>query len=120
MSSPSTTGPVTSTTTSPITGTIRPPRPEEERRHMSTEAEGKVGIGQRLLDWVEDVGNKLPEPFTLFLGLFLITGLDSTAMAMGGVSVTIVGDDEIIAVKRLLTELGLLCITTNLGENNNG
>ena len=28
---------------------------------MSTEAEGKVGIGQRLLDWVEDVGNKLPE-----------------------------------------------------------
>src|SRR5690625_7999342 len=94
MISHATEGPSTSRTTSPRTSTIRPPRSEEGRRHMSTEAEGKVGIGQRLLDWVEDVGNKLPEPFTLFLGLFLITGLVSTAMAMGGVSVTIPGDDE--------------------------
>jgi aminobenzoyl-glutamate transport protein len=84
---------------------------------MSTEAEGKVGIGQRLLDWVEDVGNKLPEPFTLFLGLFLITGLVSTAMAMGGVSVTIPGDDETIAVKGLFTGEGLSWLTTTLGEN---
>ncbi|WP_298416616.1 AbgT family transporter [Brevibacterium sp.] len=84
---------------------------------MSTEAEGKVGIGQRLLDWVEDVGNKLPEPFTLFLGLFLITGLVSTAMAMGGVSVTIPGEDETIAVKGLFTGEGLSWLTTTLGEN---
>ena len=84
---------------------------------MSTEADGKVGIGQRLLDWVEDVGNKLPEPFTLFLGLFLITGLVSTAMAMGGVSVTIPGDDETIAVKGLFTGEGLSWLTTTLGEN---
>jgi aminobenzoyl-glutamate transport protein len=84
---------------------------------MSTEADGKVGIGQRLLDWVEDVGNKLPEPFTLFLGLFLITGFVSTAMAMGGVAVTIPGDDETIAVKGLFTGEGLSWLTTTLGEN---
>ncbi|TGD11249.1 AbgT family transporter [Brevibacterium sp. S111] len=84
---------------------------------MSTTTQGKVGIGQRLLDWVENVGNKLPEPFTLFLGLFIITGLVSTAMAMAGVSVTIPGDDETIAIKGLFTGEGLSWLTTTMGEN---
>ncbi|MBR7503826.1 AbgT family transporter, partial [Mycobacterium tuberculosis] len=54
---------------------------------MSAQTPAKVGFGQRLLDGIERIGNKLPEPFTLFLGLFLITGAISTAMAIAGVSV---------------------------------
>jgi len=65
---------------------------------MSTQASGKVGIGQRMLDGIERIGNRLPEPFTLFLGLFLLTGAISTAMALAGVSVTIPGSDEVVAI----------------------
>ena len=32
----------------------------------------------KFLSGIEYVGNKLPEPFTIFLGLFLITGILST------------------------------------------
>lgn len=70
---------------------------------MSTTTDGKVGFGQRTLDWIERIGNKLPEPFTLFLGLFIITGLVSTAMAMADVTVAIPGGDETIAIKGLFT-----------------
>lgn len=84
---------------------------------MSTTTNGKVGIGQRLLDWVENVGNKLPEPFTLFLGLFIITGLVSTGMALAGTSVTIPGGDEVVEIKGLFTGEGLAWLTTTMGEN---
>ena len=84
---------------------------------MSTTTNGKVGIGQRLLDWVENVGNKLPEPFTLFLGLFIITGLVSTGMALAGTSVTIPGGDEVVESKGLFTGEGLAWLTTTMGEN---
>lgn len=84
---------------------------------MSTTADGKVGFGQRTLDWIERIGNKLPEPFTLFLGLFIITGLVSTAMAMAAVTVAIPGGDETIAIKGLFTGEGLSWLTTTMGDN---
>ncbi|WP_434590287.1 AbgT family transporter [Brevibacterium sp. 1718] len=84
---------------------------------MSTTTDGKVGFGQRTLDWIERIGNKLPEPFTLFLGLFIITGLVSTAMAMAEVTVAIPGGDETIAIKGLFTGEGLSWLTTTMGEN---
>lgn len=84
---------------------------------MSTTTDGKVGFGQRTLDWIERIGNKLPEPFTLFLGLFIITGLVSTAMAMADVSVAIPGGDETIAIKGLFTGEGLSWLTTTMGDN---
>ena len=49
---------------------------------MNATATKTSNLGDRLLTGIERVGNKLPEPFTLFLGLFIITGLVSTAMAM--------------------------------------
>ncbi|WP_420095530.1 AbgT family transporter [Brevibacterium sediminis] len=84
---------------------------------MSTTTDGKVGFGQRTLDWIERIGNKLPEPFTLFLGLFIITGLVSTAMAMADVTVAIPGGDETIAIKGLFTGEGLAWLTTTMGDN---
>ncbi|MFP3397965.1 AbgT family transporter [Brevibacterium sp. SIMBA_078] len=83
---------------------------------MST-TDGKVGFGQRTLDWIERIGNKLPEPFTLFLGLFIITGLVSTAMAMADVTVAIPGGDETVAIKGLFTGEGLSWLTTTMGDN---
>ncbi|RAD52383.1 AbgT family transporter, partial [Burkholderia multivorans] len=58
-----------------------------------------------------------PEPFTLFLGLFLITGAISTAMAIAGVSVAIPGSDEIVTIKGLFTGEGMAWLTTTMGEN---
>ncbi|MGO0604829.1 AbgT family transporter [Brevibacterium linens] len=84
---------------------------------MSTTTDGKVGFGQRTLDWIERIGNKLPEPFTLFLGLFILTGLVSTAMALAGVSVSIPGTDDTVAIKGLFTGEGLAWLTTTMGDN---
>ncbi|MCM1014263.1 MULTISPECIES: AbgT family transporter [Brevibacterium] len=84
---------------------------------MSAQTPAKVGFGQRLLDGIERIGNKLPEPFTLFLGLFLITGAISTAMAIAGVSVAIPGSDEIVTIKGLFTGEGMAWLTTTMGEN---
>ncbi|MGO2036853.1 MAG: AbgT family transporter [Brevibacterium sp.] len=84
---------------------------------MSTTTQSKVGFGQRMLDSIERVGNKLPEPFTLFLGLFLLTGAVSTAMALADVSVSIPGSDETVAIKGLFTGEGLSWLTTTMGDN---
>ena len=50
----------------------------------------------RVLGGIEHVGNKLPEPFTLFLWLFLITAVISTIMAWMGKEVQIPGEDETV------------------------
>src|SRR5699024_6106995 len=57
---------------SPITPTRGKPM-----SHAS--APQKTGLTDRLLNRVEWAGNKLPEPFMLFLILFAITGVVSTA-----------------------------------------
>ncbi|WP_291792965.1 AbgT family transporter [Brevibacterium sp.] len=71
----------------------------------------------KLLNGVERVGNKLPEPFMLFLLLFLITGIVSTAMAWANVVVEVPGSDEPTVIKGLFTAEGLTWLTTSLGEN---
>ena len=69
----------------------------------------------RLLAGVERVGNKLPDPFLLFLGLFLLVGVISTALELAGTTVTIPGTDEPTAVRGLFTGEGLTWLTVNLG-----
>ncbi len=71
----------------------------------------------RLLSGIERVGNKLPDPFLLFLGLFLFVGVVSTALQLADVSVTIPGTDEPTAVRGLFTGAGLTWFTVNLGPN---
>ncbi|MGO1228238.1 MAG: AbgT family transporter, partial [Brachybacterium sp.] len=77
----------------------------------------KTGFTDRALNWVEWAGNKLPEPFMLFMVLFVITGLVSTGMQMGGVVVTVPGSEEPTAIRGLFTGEGMAWLTTNLGIN---
>ncbi|MEJ6013899.1 AbgT family transporter [Corynebacterium sp. H127] len=73
-------------------------------------------LGGRLLNGIEVVGNKLPEPFTLFLILFLTTGVLSTIMAVMGLKVAVPGAEE-LRIKGLFTSEGMAWFTTNLGKN---
>ena len=78
---------------------------------------GSTGFLDRFLNGVEWLGNKLPEPFTLFLILFLITGVLSTIMAWQNVSVQVPGSDEITEIKGLFTGEGMVWLTTTMAEN---
>lgn len=71
----------------------------------------------RLLGGIERVGNRLPEPFSLFLILFGIVAVASTFMALGGASVQMPGSDEVTRVKGFFTAEGLTWFTENIGEN---
>lgn len=71
----------------------------------------------RALAAVERVGNRLPDPFLLFLGLFLVVGIVSTALQLIGTAVTIPGADEETVVRGLFTGEGLTWLTVNLGVN---
>ena len=71
----------------------------------------------RALARVERLGNRLPDPFLLFLGLFLVVGVISTVLSLVGTSVMIPGADEETAVRGLFTGEGLTWLTVNLGAN---
>ncbi|MDO4606512.1 MAG: AbgT family transporter [Bowdeniella nasicola] len=83
----------------------------------SPESKPKESVFDRFLSTVERVGNKLPEPFTLFLILFLITAVISTVMAMMNISVQVPGAEKPTVIKGLFTGEGMAWITTTLGSN---
>lgn len=85
--------------------------------HGEEHAAPKKGALDSFLTGVEYVGNKLPEPFTLFLGLFLITGVASSIMAWMGVEVKVPGTEDTLKVKGLFTGEGMTWLTTTMGEN---
>jgi len=88
--------------------------------HDSNSGQGnseKKGVLDKFLSGVEFLGNKLPEPFTLFLILFLLTGVASSIMAYLDVSVEVPGSEETLKVKGLFTGEGITWLTTNLGAN---
>lgn len=94
-----------------------PTSADPDRSTLST-ATTKATLTDRLLNGVERVGNKLPEPFTLFVILFLITGVVSTGMAWADVEVVVPGGDgEPVPMRGLFTGEGLTWFTTNIGEN---
>jgi aminobenzoyl-glutamate transport protein len=61
----------------------------------------------RFLGAVERVGNRLPEPFALFLILFLVIALVSTFMALADVTVQVPGAEEVTRIQGLFTPEGL-------------
>lgn len=77
----------------------------------------RSSVTDRLLAGVERVGNRLPDPFILFLLLFGIVAVASTAMAWANVSVTVPGSDEATRIRGLFTAEGMSWLTTTLGEN---
>jgi aminobenzoyl-glutamate transport protein len=50
-------------------------------REVKTNGEKRTGLLGRLLDWIEIVGNKLPDPAVLFLILLLVTWVVSALLA---------------------------------------
>ena len=94
-------------------GTVPDPGPDDGTERDQTPR----GAVDRLLSFIERVGNKLPEPFTLFLLLFLATAVISTVMAWAGLQVQVPGDDEVRPIKGFFTSEGLAWFTVNLGKN---
>lgn len=85
---------------------------------MSTAASPvRPSRADRFLGAVERLGNRLPEPFTLFLILFLVIALVSTFMALADVTVQVPGADEVTEIQGLFTPEGLTWFTTNIGTN---
>lgn len=83
----------------------------------STQAPPRRRALDKFLNGVEWLGNKLPEPFTLFIILFLITGVASTIMAAQHIEVTVPGSDKVMAVKGLFTGEGMRWMTTTIADN---
>ncbi|ASK62387.1 p-aminobenzoyl-glutamate transporter [Virgibacillus phasianinus] len=80
----------------------------------------KKSLFQRFLDIVERVGNKLPDPFVLFIGLALVMVVVSYLLSLTGASVVHPGTGEEIPIKNLLSGEGLQFILTSMLENFTG
>ncbi|MBC5996876.1 AbgT family transporter [Romboutsia ilealis] len=63
----------------------------------------KVSFFDRMLNGIERVGNKLPDPVTIFLGLCVVIMILSAVVASNGVSVVHPGTGETIKVVNLMT-----------------
>lgn len=98
-------------------GTEEKPMATSVKAGQKKSPQSSGGVIDKFLNGVEYIGNKLPEPFTIFLILFLITAVLSTIMAWMGVEVKVPGTDEVQPVKGLFTGEGLAWITTTMGEN---
>lgn len=84
---------------------------------MSTSPSAPPGRLDRFLDGIERVGNRLPEPFMLFVLLTLVVAVLSSVMAAFGVGVTIPGEAEPTPVRGALSGAGLEFFFTGLAEN---
>jgi aminobenzoyl-glutamate transport protein len=71
----------------------------------------------RVLAWIERVGNRLPEPFILFALLTLVVAALSTVMAAFGMTVAVPGADEITPIRGAFTGEGIKWFFTSLAEN---
>ncbi|MFI5660336.1 AbgT family transporter [Streptomyces sp. NPDC051684] len=80
----------------------------------------RAGFIDRAMSGIERVGNKLPHPVLLFLGLFVLVGAASTALAAAGATVTIPGEDKTVAVKGVFTGDGVVWLLENFIPNFTG
>ncbi|PZA21245.1 AbgT family transporter [Modestobacter versicolor] len=71
----------------------------------------------RLLGGIERAGNRIPEPFVLFVGLFTVLAVVSTALALGDVQAQVEGTDEPTVVRGFFTGEGIRWFTTTLVDN---
>ncbi|MEG0472953.1 MAG: AbgT family transporter [Solibacillus sp.] len=68
----------------------------------------------KMLDRIEYAGNKLPDPVTLFVILAGLVLLLSWVLSMFGVSAVQPGTENVIQVKNLLSQEGLILIVTQM------
>lgn len=82
------------------------------------EVKQRKNFFQRFLDFIEWSGNKLPHPFTLFIGLAVLTLILSAVLSIFDVSVVHPGDSsEIVEVKNLLSAEGIEYIFLSMTDN---
>jgi aminobenzoyl-glutamate transport protein len=80
----------------------------------------KPSLIDRFLFVIEKVGNKLPDPATLFLLLCLIVMVISWLVNLAGSSVVHPGTQETVSVRSLLSKDGLDFILTSMVKNFTG
>lgn len=87
---------------------------------MSTRETSKGSAAEKFFNGIERVGNKLPDPFILFVVLAVVVILLSAVAAAAGATATHpqTGEDE--AVRSLLTGEGLQYILTSMLDNFTG
>src|SRR5690625_885503 len=71
----------------------------------------------RLLDGIERVGNKLPDPFMLFVSLAVIVIILSWIISLFDVTFTLPGEDEAVAIQSLISAEGLQFMLTSMIDN---
>ncbi len=78
-------------------------------------------LAMRVLDVVEALGNKLPHPFWLFCGMFVLVVLGSAVLEAAGVQVQPPPSDGVtpdpVAVRSLLSAAGLQWFVLHMVEN---
>jgi aminobenzoyl-glutamate transport protein len=84
---------------------------------MTETATRPVTVVDRALSGIERLGNRLPNPVVLFLGLFGLLGVVSTVLALAGATVTVPGADESLAVKALFSGEGVAWFLQNMVKN---
>ncbi|MFJ5958106.1 AbgT family transporter [Paenarthrobacter sp. NPDC092416] len=84
---------------------------------LQTPPKARIGFGSRAIDAIERIGNKLPEPFALFLYLLLFVGVVSTVVSMFGVTTQVPGSDEVTPIKGLFTGEGIAWLMTTAVGN---
>ncbi|MFZ3561007.1 AbgT family transporter [Streptomyces sp. BH055] len=92
--------------------TTQAPAPEKEPT--------RAGFIDKAMSGIERVGNKLPHPVLLFLGLFVLVGAASTALAAAGATVRIPGEDKTVAVQGVFTGDGAVWLLENFIPNFTG
>ncbi len=83
----------------------------------NTPAEAKRSLLDRWMDGIERVGNKLPDPITLFLGLSVIVAIVTGICSLFDVSAVHPGTGETIAVTNLFSAYGLEYLWNNVISN---
>ena len=76
------------------------------RGKIMTQAKERSGMFERVLGWIERVGNKLPDPTTLFVILAFLVLVISWLCSMAGVSAVHPGTGKTLTVTNLLTKEG--------------
>ncbi|GAB3796594.1 AbgT family transporter [Virgibacillus kimchii] len=75
------------------------------------------GKGSRILQGIERIGNKLPDPFILFIMLAVIVIILSWVISLFDITFTVPGEDEVIAIQSLISAEGLQFMLTSMIDN---
>ncbi len=84
------------------------------------EEKAKKGLLDRILDTIERVGNRLPDPITLFLGLAIVVVLISWLCSALGAKALNPATNEMVEVKNLFSVYGLQYLWSNVITNFSG